>query len=303
MWSFLSGIACGLIFGISIPEKINKIMAYLLIAIIGLKGGHTIVCDAQLSWDVFFIMTFGLFMSFTIPFAAYGFLRITTSLDNITAAALSAHYGSVSIVTFVAASDFLRMQSVCYPGYFVALMALMEFPALISAFLLARADKINIVALSSIASHKTLAILLLSFVFGMVLNDQLHAIVQTVYAPIFKVTLLLFLFGMGLVVARQKSSLKDFSLPLLSFGIYMPLICAACALIFSMITHLPVGAGTMLMVLCASASYIAIPAAVRVSLPQARASIYLPMVLGVTFPFNIIFGIPFYYACANFFLR
>jgi hypothetical protein len=247
-----------------------------------------------------------------MPFIAYALLRATTKLDSPTAAAVAAHYGSISMVTFVTAVSFLGTNEVVYAGYIVAVLALMEAPAILSGLFIAHRAAPETIKAGEKATPKLSreiftngAILLLtgSFLIGWATGTDGMAKMEGFLVTPFQGILALFLLDMGLLVSRQLHHLKEFTLKLVLFGIYMPLIGAAIGLLSSKLIGLDVGTGTLFTVLCASASYIAVPAAMRLALPQAKAAIYVPLSLAITFPFNIVFGIPLYFAIAEVILK
>jgi hypothetical protein len=195
---------------------------------------------------------------------------------------------------------------VVYAGYIVAILALMEAPAIVSGLFIAhRANP----ATKHAQEEKKLtreiftngAILLLfgSFMIGWATGEQGMQKLEGFLVTPFQGILALFLLDMGLLVAKNLHHLRSFTLPLALFGIYMPLIGAGIGLGVSMAIGMDIGSGALFTVLCASASYIAVPAAMRLALPEARAAIYVPMSLAITFPFNVIVGIPLYYALAQ----
>jgi hypothetical protein len=275
---------------------------------IGFKGGVAIAETATLDGKVIATIIAGIVTAFTHPFICYALLRWMTKLDTATAAAVSAHYGSVSLVTFVTAVSFLEANAVIYAGYMVTVLALMNVPPILSGLFIAhRAEPATIKAgerASSRLSHEILtngAVLLLggSFVIGWVTGTEgMEKISGFLETPIQGV-LSLFLLDMGLLISRQVHHLKEFTLRLILAGIYLPLIGAAIGLGLSVLIGLDVGSGTLFTVLIASASYIAVTAAMRLALPQAKAAIYVPMSLAITFPFNILIGIPLFYAIAQ----
>jgi uncharacterized protein len=250
----------------------------------------------------------GFLASLLVPILAYSILRTITKLDRPTMAAIAAAYGSVSIVTFVTATNFLNMSGLAYEGYMVAVLAVMEAPAIFTALYIAhRAAPETIAAGEATKSQLARdvftngAILLLSgsFLIGWITGKPgLQAVEGFLISP-FQGILAFFLLDIGLQVSKRVQQMKDFSLPLFAFGIGMPLMGACFGLVLARIIGLDPGTGALFIVLCASSSYIAVPAAMQLALPQAKTAIYIPMSLAITFPFNIAIGIPLYVAVAE----
>jgi uncharacterized protein len=303
------GIAAGAIKSdLDVPDSISRYLSIYLMMAIGFKGGVAIAGTPSLSLALILTSCAGLLMSFLLPFFAYGVLQTTTRLDRPTLAAIAGTYGSVSIVTFVTATNFLTASGTAYEGYMVAVLAMMEAPAILSALFIAHRAAPETITSGKQATPRLTreiftngAILLLfgSFLIGWLSGKPGLEKMEGFLVTPFQGILALFLLDMGIIVSRQLHHMRDFTLPLAFFCIYMPLIGAAIGLMASYFIGLNVGTGTLFMVLCASASYIAVPAAMRLALPQAKTAIYLPMSLAVTFPFNIVLGIPFYLILAK----
>jgi uncharacterized protein len=303
------GIAAGAIKSdLVVPDSISRYLSIYLMMAIGFKGGVAIAGTPSLSPALILTSGAGLLMSLLLPFFAYGFLQATTKLDRATLAAIAGTYGSVSIVTFVTATNFLTASGNTYDGYMVAVLALMEAPAILSALFIAHRAAPETIESGKQATRRLSreiftngAILLLfgSFLIGWLSGKPgLDKMEGFLVAP-FQGILALFLLDMGIIVSRQLNHMRDFTLPLALFCIYMPLIGAAAGLMMSYLIGLNAGTGALFIVLCASASYIAVPAAMRLALPQAKTAVYLPMSLAVTFPFNIVLGIPLYLLLAK----
>lgn len=307
---FALGIAAGFIKSdLEVPESISRYLSIYLMMAIGFKGGVAIANTHDLNGEVIAAIGAGLAIGFLQPFLAYGLLRLTTRIDSPTAAAVAAHYGSISMVTFATAAAFLKANEIIYAGYIVAILALMEAPAILSGLFIAHKAAPQT---KHIPEEKKLAreiftngaILLLTgaFLIGWITGPSGMKNVEGFLDTPFQGVLCLFLLDMGLLVARNLNQLRSFTWPLVLFGIYMPLIGAAIGLGVSQLIGLDIGTGTLFIVLCASASYIAVPAAMRLALPEAKAAIYVPLSLAITFPFNVTLGIPLYYAMAEFVL-
>jgi len=305
---FGSGILIGILkTDLHIPDSISKFLSLYLMIAIGFKGGVALANTTQFTPQIIVLLLVGILLSFLLPFISYFFLRHTTKIDQPTAAAIAAHYGSVSIITFITAGSFLKTEGIQYAGYMLAILAAMEAPAILSGIYLAnvknstnRGSMFDL--LQTFRTNGCLLLLFCSFIIGWLTGEDGFDKVKGFLESPFQGILCLFLLDMGLLVANQLDNLKEFTLTLIVFGLYMPLIGALLGLATSYLLGLDLGTGTMFMVLCASASYIAVPAAMRIAVAQAKAAVYVPMSLAVTFPFNVILGIPLYYGLARLFL-
>lgn len=283
---------------LSIPEGAAKIMSLYLLLAIGFKGGHSLA-DNGLSGDVFAALGVGLILSFLIPFIAYALLRGLTCLDALNAAAVAGHYGSISIVTFVAASSLLDLSDIASDGHMVAVAAAMEVPAILSALWIAHRygqhGDTGSVPARELFANGSIVLLAGAFVIGAMTHDRgMEMIAPFVVTP-FTGILCLFLLDMGLSAGRSILRNRHLLNPgLFVFGLLMPMIGAVLAMGLGALIGLQTGSLFLLMVLAASASYIAVPAAMKIALPQAEAGIYLTLSLGVTFPFNVTVGLPLY---------
>jgi len=308
---FALGIIAGLLKSdLEIPDSISRYLALYLMMSIGFKGGVAINTN-QVDAQVFQMIFIGLAVSFFQPFIAYFFLKKTTNIDNPTAAAIAAHYGSISMVTFATASAFLKSQNIEYAGYIVAILALMEAPAILSGLFIAHRTTPETCNHSNeekklsreIFTNGAILLLLGAFIIGFITGKPGMNSVEGFLVLPFQGILCLFLLDMGLLVAKNFHQLRGFSLSLGLFAFYMPLIGATIGLLASKIIGLDLGTGTLFTVLCASASYIAVPAAMKLALPEAKSAIYIPMSLAMTFPFNVVLGIPLYFAAAKILLH
>lgn len=293
---------------LNIPEPFAKALSLYLMLAIGFKGGAE-VARAGLDSALLLLILAGIALSFVIPAIAFSILRVASPLPRIDAAAVAAHYGSISIVTFIAASEFLQSQAIAFEGYLVAVAAAMEAPAILTGIWLAqRGRKANsdtqgrerrMPSMREILFNGSIVMLVGAFIIGWITGDEgLETMAPFVVDP-FKGVLALFLLDMGLIAGRGlRSSLRMMGLRTILFGIYMPLISAVIATGVVMLLDLSIGSGALLITLAASASYIAVPAAMRIALPEAKPAIYATMSLGITFPFNLAIGIPLYAALA-----
>lgn len=284
---------------LSIPEGAAKFMSLYLLLAIGFKGGNSLA-QHGLQADLFLAIGAGLTLSFLIPFVAFLLLRLMTRLDPMNAAAVAGHYGSISIVTFVAASSLLDLTGIAADGYMVAVAAAMEVPAILSALWIAsrfgrtKGDT-TCVPMRELFANGSIVLLTGAFVIGAVTQDKgMQMIAPFVVTP-FTGILCLFLLDMGLSAGRSLLKNKHMlSAGLFAFGLVMPMVGAVLGWGTGTMIGLQTGSLFLLMVLAASASYIAVPAAMKIALPQAEAGVYLTLSLGVTFPFNITLGLPLY---------
>jgi uncharacterized protein len=285
---------------LTVPDAVAKFLALYLMMAIGFKGGAA-VAKSGVDLKLLGVMLAGVALSALIPIIGFALLRATTRLSAIDAAAVAAHYGSISIVTFVAATQTLTSLGLAYEGYLVAVAAVMETPAILSALLLARrsskdtrGEKIGPL-LREIGLNGSVVMLVGSFAIGCVTGERGMKAVEPFIGQLFFGMICLFLLDMGLLAGRgMREGLKALSWSAVAFGLYMPLLSAAFACALCVWLGLSQGGTALMITLAASASYIAVPAAMRLALPEAKPSIYLTLSLGVTFPFNLTFGIPFY---------
>jgi uncharacterized protein len=288
---------------LTVPEAIAKFLALYLMMAIGFKGGVA-VAKSGLDMKLVGVMFAGIVLSAVIPLIGFALLRLSTRLSAIDAAAVAAHYGSISIVTFVAATQTMTTLGLTYEGYLIAVAAVMETPAILTALLLARKardpesrheEESTGALLREIGLNGSVVMLIGSFLIGWITGDRGMKAVSPFVNDLFFGMICLFLLDMGLIAGRgMREGLKTLSWPAIAFGLYMPLISAALAAIACLALGLSLGGTALMITLAASASYIAVPAAMRLALPEAKPSIYLTLSLGVTFPFNLALGIPFY---------
>ncbi len=302
--SFALGLAAALARSdLSVPEAAAKAMSIYLLFAIGFKGGAA-VADHGVDANLILSLFAGVLLSFALPLVAFALLRGLTQLGPIDAAAIAAHYGSISIVTFVAASSVLTAQGMEFEGYMVAVAASMEAPAIVSALWLATRGpagrKVESGLWQEILLNGSIVLLVGAFLIGLITGPRgLEDLAPFIISP-WKGVLCLFLLDMGLVAGRGLRNARGILTPaLLGFGILMPLVGASLGLATGLALGLIPGGVAMMMVLAASASYIAVPAAMRVALPEANPAISLTLSLGITFPFNLVLGIPLYIAIAR----
>lgn len=288
---------------LSVPEAAAKTLSIYLLFAIGFKGGVSLARHGADATLVLALLA-GVALSFALPLVAFALLRAMTRLPLVDAAAVAAHYGSISIVTFVAATSVLASRGIASEGYMVAVAAAMEAPAILAAlWLVARgggARQMDRELWREILLNGSIVLLVGAFLIGLATGeDGFRRISSFIDAP-FQGVLALFLLDMGLVAGRGlRNSSGKLGLGILGFGLLMPLIGALAGLGTGLLLGLSPGGVMLLMTLAASASYIAVPAAMRVALPEADPAIYLTLSLGITFPFNLILGLPIYLAVAQ----
>jgi hypothetical protein len=282
---------------LAIPEAIAKGMSLYLMAAIGLKGGVA-VANSGIDGTVLAALGTGIAAGFILPFFAYFVLKTFGKLDQINSGAVAAHYGSISVVTFVTAVEILTGQSREPGGFMVAVMAAMEAPAILSGLMLARGLGKNETGgqstgemLHEVFTNSSIMLLLGAFVIGMIAGPTGFADVSPFFEAGFKGILCLFLLDMGLIAARRMMDSRAITWRLGLIAIFLPLVNGAVGTILGVAIGLDAGSAAALGVLCASASYIAVPAAMRLALPEADPGIYLTMSLSITFPFNVLINI------------
>ena len=289
---------------LSIPEAIAKALSLYLMLAIGFKGGVA-ASENGLTVDLLLVIGAAGVLSASIPILAFWLLRATTQVSQIDAAAIAAHYGSISIVTFIAGTAALDAAGIAFPGIMVAAAATMEAPAIAIALFLAHRGQAGTpqtprAPWREVALNGSIVLLIGAFVIGMVTGQKGYGDIEPFIAHPFKGVLCLFLLDMGLVAGRELRQVRKTLTPsLLAFGLYMPPIAGMIGGVTGALIGLPVGGIALLAILAGSASYIAGPAAMRLALPQAKPALYLTLSLAITFPFNLTIGIPFYIALAG----
>ena len=286
---------------LEIPQPIARFLSLYLLMALGLKGGFALHKSGFTS-EIALALGLAIFLAIIIPLIGYAILR--TKLNNYDSAAIAATYGSVSAVTFITATQVLDQSGIPFGGHMAAAMALMESPAIILAILLAnKARAASTRAVEPIRISKVLhesftdgaqLLLLGAMVVGLVSGDDGQKIMAPFSIDLFKGMLAFFLLDMGLMAAKNFGGLKGKPPITLIYALCAPLVHAALALSLATLIGLPLGESILLMVLAASASYIAVPAVLRHALPEVNPALYMGMSLGITFPFNIILGIPLY---------
>lgn len=283
---------------LELPPTSSKFISLYLLFAIGFKGGQELA-HSEFSLEIVWSMLFGVAIASLIPLYTFFILKRRLSVSN--AGAIAAAYGSVSAVTFVTAISFLEMETIPFSGHMIAVMALMETPAIIIGVILIRLygrDETTHTRLRSVVHHSftngSVLLIIGSLIIGFLANDQQALGIKPFTNDIFKGFLALFLLDMGIASGRKLKDFLDGGWFTLTFALVIPLVngCAV-ALLSSWVTDDP-GNRFMFAVLAASASYIAVPAAMKMAAPQANPGIFIPMTLAVTFPLNITIGMPLY---------
>jgi uncharacterized protein len=303
---FVLGVVAALVKSdLRFPEPLYIALTIYLLTAIGFKGGVAI-SSAGLG-VVWLPALAAIALGTLIPLWTYPILR-AGGISPVDAAAVGAHYGSVSAVTFIAATNFLREIDQPYENYTTAFLAVMESPAIIVGVLLGRfalkKESVELVSTARIAVHeavfgRSVVLLVGALIIGFLSGEPGMAATEGFFVVPFQGILALFLMEMGMVAARRFGDLKKVGLFLLGFGILMPVLHGFLGVMIARATGLSVGGAMLMGVLAASASYIAAPAAMRLSLPEANPTLSLTPSLAITFPFNITIGLPLYYAMAR----
>ena len=315
---FVFGMLAGTLkSNLEIPQPISRFLSLYLLMALGLKGGFALA-QSGLNTDVLISLGAALCMAMLVPLIGYAVLR--RFLSGFDAAAIAATYGSVSAVTFITASQHLDHHGVAFGGHMAAAMALMESPAIVFAVVMANHVRRRVATSPTDATvgantvlgnpplgrilHEALTdgaqlLLLGAMLIGLLTGESGQAAMKPFSVDLFKGMLAFFLLDMGLLAARNMGQLKGQSPWLVVYAVLGPLLHAGLALLLAKALGMSVGNAALLMVLSASASYIAVPAVIRHAIPEASPSLYFGMSLGLTFPFNILLGIPLYLLAAQ----
>lgn len=324
---FVFGVLAGMLrSNLEVPAAIAKFLSLYLLMALGLKGGFALA-KSGLTADIALSLSAAIAMAFIVPALGYAFLK--NRISRYDAAAVAASYGSVSAVTFVTAMQYLENAGLNFGGHMAVAMVVMESPAIIMAVLLANALRHAGTAPASVAVagngtavltaggpggrsgpsigkilHESFTdgahlLLLGAMAVGYISGESGKAVMQPFSGDLFKGMLAFFLLDMGLLVARNFSEARKASPVLIAYAVVGPVVHASLALALAWLLGLPVADAALLMVLSASASYIVVPAVLRYAIPEANPALYFGLSLGVTFPINILVGIPVYTAIAQ----
>lgn len=303
LFFMLGAFAAAMRSDLAIPEAMAKAMSLFLMAAIGLKGGVQ-VSTAGFSPGMIAASAAGLGLSFALPFLAFAMLRRFGRLDGLNAGAVAAHYGSVSVVTFATASEVLTRGGIPPAGYMIAVLALMETPAIVSGLLLAQRGgnaqpRAGGHLWREVFFNGSVVLLLGSFAIGAIAGEPKYEPIAPMFTGLWSGVLCLFLLDMGLVAVRRLRESRTVTARLAMLAVALPLINGSIGAVVASLIGLDLGSAAALSILAASASYIAVPAAMRLALPKADAGLYLSMSLAITFPVNIVLGIPLFIALST----
>jgi hypothetical protein len=282
---------------LEIPASSSKFISLYLLFAIGFKGGQELA-HSSFNIDIIWAVVFGIGIAMVIP--VYSFFILKKKLGVANAGAIAAAYGSVSAVTFVTAVAFLDLQGTNFNGHMVAIMALMEAPAIIiGVVLISFYNKEDNTKLSEIIKHSftngSVILIMGSLIIGMLASESQALGIKPFTTDLFKGFLVLFLLDMGMTSGRKLSEFIKNGWFTIAFALLMPLLNGCLVAALSGFVTSEVGDRFIFAILAASASYIAVPAAMKIAVPKANPGLYLPMALAVTFPFNITVGMPLYF--------
>ncbi|MFM7904949.1 MAG: sodium-dependent bicarbonate transport family permease [Microcystis sp.] len=300
LFFFLGMLAVFFKSDLEIPQPLPKLFSLYLLMAIGFKGGYELA-ESGINNQIALTLIASVVMACIVPIYTFFILKI--KLDSANAAAIAAAYGSISAVTFITASSFLEKLHISYGGHMVAALALMESPAIVVGLILVRVFKEKNGEEEPFSWSKVLheaflngSVFLLvgSVIIGMLTGEKGWEKLQPFTQGIFYGALTFFLLDMGLVAAKRIRELGKTGSFLIGFSVFIPVINAMVGILIAKVLGFEQGNALLFAVLCASASYIAVPAAMRMTVPEANPSLYVSMALALTFPFNIIIGIPLY---------
>ena len=298
---FLLGLAAGLMRSeLRLPSAVYEFVSILLLLSIGLKGGVELARQpfADLLPDMLAALAMGVFL----PLVAFPILLLIGRFKRADAASIAAHYGSVSVGTYAVAVAWLGAREIGFEPQMPLLLVVLEIPAIVVGIVLARGldreTRWGEVA-HEVFLGKGIVLLVGGLVIGWLSDPQGLAAIEPLFFDLFKGILAVFLLEMGLITASRAGSLRQYGVFLVAFGIAMPLFGAVIGALLGRLLGLSPGGTMLLATLAASASYIAVPAAMRISLPEANPTLSLTASLGVTFPFNVLVGVPLYWRLAE----
>lgn len=293
-------IATLLRFEVRLPESMYSILSTFLLLAIGIKGGRAL--GAAAFGDMWKPLLGALVLGIATPLIAFALFRLASRLDVANAAALAAHYGSVSAVTFTVLLSSLDAREITYEGFAAGLLAVLEIVGIIVALFLARETTGSDgwrSALGEVVRGRSIALLVTGLVIGGVVGTDRLAPTDPLFVGLFSGALTLFLIELGVIAAERVRDIKGTGIGVVILGIVIPLTNGFLGALVGSATGMSTGGVAVMATLAGSASYIAAPAAVRIALPQASPGLYVTASLGVTFPFNLTIGIPAYIAMAQ----
>ena len=294
-------IATLLRFDIRIPESLYSILSTYLLLAIGIKGGKALT-DASLS-ELLKPLLAAIAIGLITPLIAYFMFKKFARLDITNSAALAAHYGSVSAVTFTVLLSSLEAHEITYEGFVSGLLAVLEIVGIVVALFLAHrfSGESNWKSgISEVIRGKSIAYLVTGLSIGVIVGPERLAPTDTLFVGLFSGALTLFLIELGAVAALRLRDFKNAGGTVIALGIVLPILHGVLGASLGALAGMSTGGVAIMATLAASASYIAAPAAVRIALPEASPGIYVTASLGITFPFNLIIGIPLYIKIAEY---
>ncbi|MDW3094664.1 MAG: sodium-dependent bicarbonate transport family permease [Gammaproteobacteria bacterium] len=299
---FILGLSAGILKSeLRLPAQIYEFVSILLLLTIGMKGGIELAKQSPSSLipDMLAVIAMGALL----PLVAFPVLLYLGKFKRPDAASIAAHYGSVSVGTYAVAVAYYESKNISYEEHMPLLLVMLEIPAILVGILLARGLSRDTKWRSvghEVFLGKGIVLLVGGLFIGWIAGPEGLITIEPLFFDLFKGILAIFLLEMGLIAAMQLGSLKKYGLFLIAFGILMPIFSSVVGSITGLLLGLSIGGAAMLATLAASASYIAVPAAMRISVPEANPTLSLTASLGITFTFNVIFGIPIYIEIANF---
>ncbi len=293
-------IATLLRFEVRLPESLYPILSTFLLLAIGIKGGRALAATSL--DDVWKPLVAALVLGVVTPVVAFASMRIAGRLSVIDSAALAAHYGSVSAVTFTVVVASLESRDMSYEGFMAGLLAVLEIIGIVVALFLSRKESDDSSwrdALAEVVRGRSIALLLVGMLIGGIVGTERLAPTDPLFVGLFSGALTLFLIELGVIAAERLRDIRQAGVRLVVLGIVIPLANGFLGAVAGTAAGLSTGGVAVMATLAGSASYIAAPAAVRIALPKASPGLYVTASLGITFPFNLTLGIPAYIAMAN----
>jgi hypothetical protein len=287
-------------FEVRLPESLYPILSTFLLLAIGLKGGKALAAASP--GDIWKPLVASLALGVVTPLVAFTMFKVLNRLDTVNSAALAAHYGSVSAVTFTVLLSSLDTRGIDYEGFVAGLLAVLEIVGIIVALFLARGSSSGDgwkSALGEVVRGRSIALLVTGLVVGAVVGADRMAPTDPLFVGLFAGALTLFLIEMGVIAAERLRDISSAGWRMVALGVLIPLVNGLLGALLGTAAGLSTGGVAVMATLAGSASYIAAPAAVRIALPQASPGLYVTASLGVTFPFNLTLGIPYYIALAQ----
>lgn len=299
LFFFLGILAVQLKSDLKIPENSSKFISLYLLLAIGFKGGQEL-SHSEFNMEIVWSLLFGVFLAIIIPIYAFFILKKKFNTEN--SGAIAAAYGSVSAVTFITAISFLELEHIPFNGHMVAVMALMEAPSIMVGLLLImlfrETDKKLDISINSVLKHSlfngSVLLIIGSLVIGFLASDAQAQGIKPFTTDIFQGFLAVFLLDMGITSGKELNKFIKKGKFALLFSVIIPIINGSIVAIAAGAFTESIGNRFLFAILAASASYIAVPAAMKIAVPKASPSLYIPMALAITFPFNITLGMPLY---------